>query len=30
MNRTFFGLFSLMFDLKANNVKIDNYKKYLK
>ena len=30
MNRTFFGLFSLMFDLKANNVKIDNYKQYLK
>lgn len=30
MNRTFFGLFSLMFDLKADNVKIDNYKKYLK
>lgn len=30
MNRTFFGLFSLMFDLKADNVKIDNYKKYIK
>lgn len=30
MNRTFFGLFSLMFDLKADNVKIDNYKKFLK
>ncbi len=30
MNRTFFGLFSLMFDLKADAIKIDNYKKYLK
>ncbi len=30
MNRTFFGLFSLMFDLKADNVVIDNYKKYIK
>jgi predicted unusual protein kinase regulating ubiquinone biosynthesis (AarF/ABC1/UbiB family) len=26
MNRTFFGLFSLMFDLKAKGVKINNYK----
>jgi predicted unusual protein kinase regulating ubiquinone biosynthesis (AarF/ABC1/UbiB family) len=26
MNRTFFGLFSLMFELKANNVKVYNYK----
>ena len=25
MNRTFFGLFSLMFDLKAENIKINNY-----
>ncbi|RMA58695.1 ABC1 kinase family protein [Ulvibacter antarcticus] len=25
MNRTFFGLYSLMFDLKATNVKIDNF-----
>ncbi|GEQ86975.1 ABC transporter [Patiriisocius marinistellae] len=25
MNRTFFGLFSLMFDLKAKNIKIRNY-----
>lgn len=25
MNRTFFGLFSLMFDLKAKNIKINNY-----
>ncbi len=30
MNRTFFGLFSLMFDLKAENVKINNYTKYIK
>jgi predicted unusual protein kinase regulating ubiquinone biosynthesis (AarF/ABC1/UbiB family) len=30
MNRTFFGLFSLMFDLKAKNIKIRNYEKYLK
>ncbi len=30
MNRTFFGLFSLMFDLKADAVKIDNYKEYIK
>ena len=26
MNRTFFGLFNLMFDLKARNIKIENYK----
>jgi len=26
MNRTFFGLFNLMFDLKAKNVKIKNFK----
>jgi predicted unusual protein kinase regulating ubiquinone biosynthesis (AarF/ABC1/UbiB family) len=26
MNRTFFGLYNLMFDLKAKNVKINNYK----
>jgi len=26
MNRTFFGLFNLMFDLKAKNVKINNFK----
>ncbi len=25
MNRTFFGLYNLMFDLKANNIKINNY-----
>lgn len=25
MNRTFFGLYNLMFDLKANHVKINNY-----
>lgn len=25
MNRTLFGLYNLMFDLKANNVKINNY-----
>ena len=25
INRTFFGLFSLMFDLKAENIKINNY-----
>lgn len=30
MNRTFFGLFSLMFDLKAKNIKIRNYENYLK
>ena len=26
MNRTFFGLFNLMFDLKAENIKINNFK----
>ncbi|MCA0153142.1 ABC1 kinase family protein [Winogradskyella vincentii] len=26
MNRTFFGLFNLMFDLKAKNIKINNFK----
>ena len=26
MNRTFFGLYNLMFDLKAKNVSINNYK----
>lgn len=30
MNRTFFGLFSLMFDLKAKNVKIKNYNAFAK
>ena len=29
MNRTFFGLFSLMFDLKAENITINNYTHYL-
>ncbi|MEL6975227.1 MAG: AarF/ABC1/UbiB kinase family protein [Bacteroidota bacterium] len=29
MNRTFFGLFSLMFDLKAENININNYTHYL-
>ena len=28
MNRTFFGLYNLLHDLKAN-IKVDNYKKYL-
>ena len=28
MNRTFFGLYNLMFDLKANHVIIDNFKNY--
>jgi len=28
MNRTFFGLFNLMFDLKATKVKIENYKAF--
>ena len=27
MNRTFFGLYNLMFDLKATNIKINNYEK---
>ena len=26
MNRTFFGLFNLMFDLKAENIRISNFK----
>ncbi len=30
MNRTFFGLFSLMFDLKAKNIKINNYSSLIK
>ena len=25
INRTFFGLYNLMFDLKANNIKINNF-----
>lgn len=29
INRTFFGLFSLMFDLKAENIKINNYTRLL-
>ncbi|MFD2914524.1 ABC1 kinase family protein [Psychroserpens luteus] len=28
MNRTFFGLFNLMFDLKAENIIINNYKSF--
>ncbi|MDX1469932.1 MAG: AarF/ABC1/UbiB kinase family protein [Flavobacteriaceae bacterium] len=28
MNRTFFGLYNLMVDLKANNIHINNYLKY--
>ena len=28
MNRTFFGLYNLMFDLKANHIIIDNFKNY--
>ena len=28
MNRTFFGLYNLMFDLKAKNIKINNYTRY--
>ena len=27
INRTFFGLYNLMFDLKANEIQINNYKK---
>jgi len=30
INRTFFGLYNLMFDLKSKDVVINNYKKYLK
>ena len=26
INRTFFGLYNLMFDLKAQDIKINNYK----
>lgn len=29
MNRTFFGLYSLMFDLKAKNIKTHNYTQFL-
>ncbi|MCV6629466.1 MAG: AarF/UbiB family protein [Flavobacteriaceae bacterium] len=29
INRTFFGLYNLMFDLKASNIKINNYTTYL-
>lgn len=28
INRTFFGLYNLMFDLKATSIKIDNFKNY--
>ncbi len=28
MNRTFFGLYNLMFDLKAKDIKINNYKSF--
>ncbi|MGJ5642176.1 ABC1 kinase family protein [Formosa sp. S-31] len=28
MNRTFFGLYSLMFDLKAGGIKINNYRRF--
>jgi len=28
INRTFFGLYNLMFDLKATDIKINNFKKY--
>ena len=28
INRTFFGLYNLMFDLKAKNIKINNYKTF--
>ncbi len=28
INRTFFGLYNLMFDLKASNIKINNFNKY--
>jgi predicted unusual protein kinase regulating ubiquinone biosynthesis (AarF/ABC1/UbiB family) len=28
MNRTFFGLYNLMFDLKAKDIKINNYNQY--
>ena len=29
MNRTFFGLYNLMHELKSKNIKINNYKNYL-
>ena len=29
MNRTFFGLYNLMNDLKSNNIEVNNYKKYI-
>ena len=29
MNRTFFGLFSLMFDLRAENIKINNFTQFI-
>ncbi|MEY5040499.1 MAG: hypothetical protein RLZZ414_20 [Bacteroidota bacterium] len=29
INRTFFGLYNLMFDLKSKDIVIDNYKKYI-
>lgn len=29
INRTFFGLYNLMFDLKGNNIQINNYKNYV-
>jgi hypothetical protein len=28
MNRTFFGLFNLMFDLKANDIQINQFQQY--
>jgi hypothetical protein len=28
MNRTFFGLYNLMFDLQANSIKINQFKNY--
>ncbi|MCH9822374.1 MAG: AarF/ABC1/UbiB kinase family protein [Bacteroidetes bacterium] len=30
MNRTFFGLYNLLHDLKANDIKVNNYIKYIK
>lgn len=30
INRTFFGLYNLMHDIKAQNIKISNYKHYIK
>ena len=30
MNRTFFGLYSLMHDINAKNIKINNYKNFIK